>query len=293
MWSSGPRTAAGWNSSFVGVGRTVVHPSRQEEKLKTTSRRTISAIIAALCLVAAAFAIPASAKGGKGKGGGHGKGQGKKATIQSWDESTSTLVLTNKKGFEQTFTVADDARLTKVVPCDDDDGMDDDGMDDDGMDDDGMDDDDADDDGMDDDDADDDDADSDDSDDDDADDDDADSDDDSDDDDSDDDDSDDDSDDDDADSDDSDSDDDDADSEDKTCGNLDATTADLVAGYRVLNFKAEDGVIYKLKVKVPHLEPEPEPEHCDDPSTADVVEECLTDEETEVVEPPVEEPPAT
>jgi hypothetical protein len=265
MWSSGPRTAAGWNSSFVGVGRTVVHPSRQEEKLKTTSRRTISAIIAALCLVAAAFAIPASAKGGKGKGGGHGKGQGKKATIQSWDESTSTLVLTNKKGFEQTFTVADDARLTKVVPCDDDDGMDDDGMDDDGMDDDGMDDDDADDDGMDDDDADDDDADSDDSDDDDADDDDADSDDDS----------------------------DDDDSEDKTCGNLDATTADLVAGYRVLNFKAEDGVIYKLKVKVPHLEPEPEPEHCDDPSTADVVEECLTDEETEVVEPPVEEPPAT
>lgn len=172
----------------------------------TTSRRTLFASIAALCLVAAAFAIPASAKGGEGKGGGHGKGKGKKATIQSWDETTRTLVLTNKKGYEQTFTVAEDAHMTKVVPCDDDevDGVDD---------------------------------------------------------------------------------------SDKTCGNLDATTADLVTGYRVLNFKAEDSVIYKLKVKVPHAEPEPEPENCDDPLTTDVVEECASDAETEVVTP-VEEPPA-
>lgn len=231
----------------------------------TTSRRTISALIAALCLVAAAFAIPAAAKGGKGKGGGHGKGKGKKATIQSWDETTHTLVLTNKKGYEQTFTVADDARLTKVVPCDDDeDGSNDDGMDDEGTHDDGIDDDgtESDDPGSDEpgddepvaratdgDDP--------------------------------------------ADADDADDDaDDDAedDSEDKTCGNLDATTADLVTGYRVLNFKSEDGVIYKLKVKVPHTDPDPE--DCDDPLTTEVVEECPVDDGTpEPVETPVEDPP--
>ncbi len=187
------------------------HPVHEHAggKLGTTSRRAISASVAALCLVAAAFAIPAVAKGGKGEG--HGKGKGKKATILSWDETTRTLVLTNKKGYEQTFTVAADALLTKVVPCEDD--TDDEDVTD-------------------------------------------------------------------------------GDTEVKTCGNMDATTADLVTGYRVLNFKSEDGVIYKLKVKVPHPEPEPEPENCDDPATTDVVEECPVNDATPVpVETPVEEAP--
>ncbi|MFP5299224.1 MAG: hypothetical protein ACLGHL_09590, partial [Actinomycetota bacterium] len=58
----------------------------------------------------------------------------------------------------------------------------------------------------------------------------------------------------------------------KTCGNMEATTADLVPGYRALNWMSSDGVMSRLKVKVPHESTEEE--NCDDAATTDVVEEC-------------------
>lgn len=174
-------------------------PKEKEAKLRKVSKlQALIAVLAAVTMVMAAFVAPVAAKGGKGSG------KGKKATIVSWDEATRTLVLTNKKAYEQTFTVAADAKLTKVVPCEDDDSTDDGTTED------------------------------------------------------------------------------DSDDSTKTCGNMEATTADLVAGYRVLNWKAKDGVISRLKVKVPHAE-EPAEEDtddadpvtdCDDPATTDVVEAC-------------------
>lgn len=178
-------------------------PKEKEAKLRKVSKlQALIAVLAAVTMVMAAFVAPVAAKGGKGSG------KGKKATIVSWDEATRTLVLTNKKAYEQTFTVAADAKLTKVVPCEDDDSTDD-GTEDD-------------------------------------------------------------------------SDEDGSDDSTKTCGNMEATTADLVTGYRVLNWKAKDGVVSRLKVKVPHAE-EPAEEDtddadpvtdCDDPATTDVVEAC-------------------
>lgn len=184
-------------------------PKEKEAKLRKVSKlQALIAVLAAVTMVMAAFVAPVAAKGGKGSG------KGKKATIVSWDEATRTLVLTNKKAYEQTFTVAADAKLTKVVPCEDDDSTDDGTTED------------------------------------------------------------------------------DSDDSTKTCGNMEATTADLVTGYRVLNWKAKDGVVSRLKVKVPHAE-EPAEEgtdddgseddgsddadpvtDCDDPATTDVVEAC-------------------
>ncbi|MFP5299110.1 MAG: hypothetical protein ACLGHL_09005, partial [Actinomycetota bacterium] len=118
---------------------------------KVSKMQAFIALAAAVSVVMAAFIVPATAKKGHGKG--------KKATIVSWDEATRALVLTNKKAVEQTFTLAVDAKLTKVVPCED--GVDPEETED----------------GT------------------------------------------------------------------KTCGSMDATTADLQPGYRALNWKADDGVI--------------------------------------------------